>query len=159
MKTKKAIDETIKSDDFAGYSKSELDTLSVYELREISKVLALERDDSTFYFKYIHFVKKVALIDFITGTKKARQALIDSKTDEMNRKLAETCKKANVKRDASIQKAKNFRKRAYERLLKKFNVKNAKQVEALDEVSENVKYELNNALAYVKNFDAENSTE
>ena len=161
MTKKKVVDvKDAKKDavenDFVGYSRQDLESLSIYELRDLSRVLALDRDDSSFHFKYIHFLKKIVLIQFITGSRKARLQVIEQKTVEMNAKLAETCRKANIKRDVSITNAKEMKKRQYERILKKYAVKNASQIQKL-EVSDFVKSELNIALTYVKNFDGINA--
>ena len=92
---------------YLGYTEAELLVLSVYELREISKLMEEESGES--HFRYTHFFKKEDMIHYITANKVIKQEMRDIRSASLNKSLAGTAKNARTARKVQMIKSLKIR--------------------------------------------------
>ena len=92
---------------YIGYTVSDLENLSVYELREVSRLIEIEGGEIS--FKYTHFFKKTDLLEYITSEKIRKSEIRKAKKEEIDKALNGTAKKANISRKESLIKSLNIR--------------------------------------------------
>ena len=96
-----------KAKTYFGYTETELVTMSVYELREISKLMEEEAGEE--HFRYTHFFKKEELVTYITANKATKKEMRDTKSAKLNKSLAGTAQHARLARKHQMIKSLKIR--------------------------------------------------
>ena len=111
QKTKRTTGTNKKAEKtYIGYTKSELATLSVYELREISALM--EETMGEKHYRFTHFFKKDELLKYITGSKAMRKAMRDERTAALSKSLGGTALNARKAKKQQMIKSLELRLKA-----------------------------------------------